>query len=109
MRTIRIIEHMSLDGVIQAPGGPNEDPPYPYGGWAGPHADPDGGAAIVAAHGKALDLLLGRWLSLSLLYTHHEKDFPAHRALCERESPRKCRRQAGGIRPPQQNQNATAR
>jgi dihydrofolate reductase len=46
--------------VIQAPGGPNEDPPYPYGGWAGPHADPDGGAAIVAAHGEAFDLLLGR-------------------------------------------------
>src|ERR1700733_9939852 len=51
MRKIRIIEHISLDGVIQAPGGPKEDPGYPYGGWAGPHADPDGGAAIVAAHG----------------------------------------------------------
>ena len=60
MRKIKIIEHISLDGVIQAPGGPNEDPPYPYGGWAGPHADPDGRAAIVAAHGEAFDLLLGR-------------------------------------------------
>ncbi|HTA25778.1 MAG TPA: dihydrofolate reductase family protein [Terriglobales bacterium] len=60
MRKITIIEHISLDGVIQAPGGPNEDPPYPYGGWAGPHADTDGGAAIVAAHGEAFDLLLGR-------------------------------------------------
>src|SRR5215475_15100149 len=60
MRDIRIIEHISLDGVIQAPGGPNEDPPYPYGGWAGPHADPGGEAAIVAAHGDAFDLLLGR-------------------------------------------------
>jgi hypothetical protein len=59
MRKITIIEHISLDGVIQAPGGPNEDPPYPYGGWAGPHADPDGGAAIVAAHGEAFDLPLG--------------------------------------------------
>jgi hypothetical protein len=29
MREIKIIEHISLDGVIQAPGGPNEDPPYP--------------------------------------------------------------------------------
>jgi dihydrofolate reductase len=60
MRKITIIEHISLDGVIQAPGAPNEDPPYPYGGWAGPHADPDGGAAIVAAHGETFDLLLGR-------------------------------------------------
>jgi hypothetical protein len=32
MRKISIIEHISLDGVIQAPGGPKEDPGYPYGG-----------------------------------------------------------------------------
>jgi len=30
---IKIIEHISPDGMIQAPGNPNEDPPYPYGGW----------------------------------------------------------------------------
>ncbi len=60
MRKIRIIEHISLDGVIQAPSGPNEDPGYPYGGWAAPHSDPAGGEAIVAAHGEAFDLLLGR-------------------------------------------------
>ena len=61
MRKIKIIEHISLDGVIQAPGGPEEDPNgFAYGGWAGPHADPDGGAAIVAAQGEAFDLLLGR-------------------------------------------------
>src|ERR1700735_2639042 len=60
MRKIKIIEHISLDGVIQAPGGPNEDGNYPYGGWAAPHADPAGVEAIVAAHGEAFDLLLGR-------------------------------------------------
>jgi dihydrofolate reductase len=60
MRKIRIIEHISLDGVIQAPGGPKEDGDYPYGGWAAPFADPAAGEAIVAAHGKAFDLLLGR-------------------------------------------------
>jgi dihydrofolate reductase len=61
MRKIRIIEHISLDGVIQAPGGPEEDPNgFPYGGWAGPHADPEAGGDIVAAHGEAFDLLLGR-------------------------------------------------
>jgi len=60
MRKIRIIEHISLDGVIQAPSGPNEDPGYPYGGWAAPHSDPAGGEAIVAAHSEAFDLLLGR-------------------------------------------------
>src|SRR5437667_201908 len=59
MRKIRIIEHISLDGVIQGPGGPKEDD-YRYGGWAAPHDDPEGGAAIVAAHGDDFDLLLGR-------------------------------------------------
>ena len=60
MRTIRIIEHISLDGVIQAPGGRDEDGDYPYGGWAAPYDDPAGEEAIVAAHGKPFDLLLGR-------------------------------------------------
>jgi hypothetical protein len=37
MRKIRIIEHISLDGVIQSPGRPEEDPSgFAYGGWAGP-------------------------------------------------------------------------
>ena len=40
MRKIRIIEHISLDGVIQGPGGPKEDD-YRYGGWAAPHDDPE--------------------------------------------------------------------
>ena len=60
MRKIRIIEHISLDGVIQAPGGPNEDGDYPYGGWAVPHSDPAGGEAVAAAQGEHFDLLLGR-------------------------------------------------
>ena len=62
MRKIRIIEHISLDGVIQGPGGPKEDSSggFAYGGWAAPHDDPEGGAAIMAAHGDDFDLLLGR-------------------------------------------------
>lgn len=60
MRKIKIIEHITLDGIIQAPGGPGEDGDYPYGGWAAPHDDPAGGEAIVTAHGDDFDLLLGR-------------------------------------------------
>ena len=62
MRKIRIIEHISLDGVIQGPGGPEEDTSggFKYGGWSAPHDDPEGGEAIVAAHGEAFNLLLGR-------------------------------------------------
>lgn len=60
MRRIKIIEHISLDGVIQAPGGRNEDGDYPHGGWTAPYRSPGGGEAILAAHGKTFDLLLGR-------------------------------------------------
>jgi len=62
MRKLTIIEHMSLDGVIQAPGGPGEDRDngFPYGGWGMTHPDPAIGEAINAAHGETFDLLLGR-------------------------------------------------
>ena len=62
MRTIRIIEHVSLDGVIQGPGGPGEDREggFDHGGWAFPHSSEEGGAAIGKAHGETFDLLLGR-------------------------------------------------
>ncbi|HMD16444.1 MAG TPA: dihydrofolate reductase family protein [Terriglobales bacterium] len=60
MRKIKIMEHITLDGVIQAPGGPDEDGDYPYGGWAAPHDAPEGGQAIVEGQGETFDLLLGR-------------------------------------------------
>jgi dihydrofolate reductase len=60
MRKLRIIEHISLDGVIQAPGGKTEDGDYPYGGWSAPFDDPEIGKVIVAAHTPPYDLLLGR-------------------------------------------------
>ncbi|GMV59862.1 MAG: deaminase reductase [Betaproteobacteria bacterium] len=60
MRKLTIIEQISLDGVIQAPGGPDEEPGYEYGGWVVPHFDPAVGDAIDAAQGERFDLLLGR-------------------------------------------------
>ncbi len=60
MRKIRIIEHISLDGVIQAPGGRDEDGDYAHGGWAMPYFNTAGGEAIAAAQGRSFDLLLGR-------------------------------------------------
>lgn len=56
----KIIEQISLDGVIQAPGGPTEDGDSPHGGWTAPHRDPAVGRAILAEHAKRFDLLLGR-------------------------------------------------
>jgi dihydrofolate reductase len=62
MRKIRIIEQISLDGVIQAPGGPDEDTTgdFNLGGWAMPYFEQAIGEAIDAAQGKRFDLLLGR-------------------------------------------------
>jgi dihydrofolate reductase len=57
-----VLEFVSLDGVIQAPGGPEEDPSggFAYGGWISPHFDPVLGAAIRKQMDMPFDLLLGR-------------------------------------------------
>jgi len=63
MRKVIVLEHISIDGVIQAPGGPEEDPSdgFAYGGWAGgPYADEIGGAALRKQMNLPFDLLLGR-------------------------------------------------
>jgi dihydrofolate reductase len=57
MRKLKIIEHTSLDGVIQVSG---EDGDFPYGDWTAPYRTPAGRDAMLAAHGERFDLLLGR-------------------------------------------------
>ncbi len=56
MRKLKIIEHISLDGVIQSSG---EDG-FPYPGWTDPYRTPAGRDAMLAAHGERFDLLIGR-------------------------------------------------
>ena len=56
MRKIRIMEHISLDGVIQ----PEGDDEFANGGWSAPYRTPAGAAAVAAAQGRSFDLLLGR-------------------------------------------------
>jgi len=48
MRKVNVLEFVSLDGVIQAPGGPVEDTSdgFAYGGWISPHSDPVSAAAV---------------------------------------------------------------
>ncbi|MFN2136654.1 MAG: dihydrofolate reductase family protein [Candidatus Promineifilaceae bacterium] len=62
MRNITVLEHISLDGVIQSPGGPDEDPSggFVHGGWIAPFADPVLGTALRKQMNKPFDLLLGR-------------------------------------------------
>lgn len=57
MRTLKIIEHISLDGVMQVTADGTD---FPYGDWTAPYRTPEGRDAILAAHGKRCDLLLGR-------------------------------------------------
>jgi dihydrofolate reductase len=62
MRKILIATFISLDGVMQAPGGPQEDPTggFAFGGWTFPHFDPALGGAMGEIFGRPFDLLLGR-------------------------------------------------
>ena len=57
MRKLKIMEHISLDGVIQHSA---DDDDFPYADWTAPYRSPEGRDAMLAAHGDRFDLLLGR-------------------------------------------------
>jgi dihydrofolate reductase len=58
MRKLKIIEHISLDGVIQMTSGPQDD--FPYGDWTAPYRSPAGLQIVNEMYGKTCDLLFGR-------------------------------------------------
>jgi dihydrofolate reductase len=62
MRKIIAITQVTLDGVMQAPGGPEEDPRngFIHGGWAMPFLDDDLNQAIGETIAGDFDMLLGR-------------------------------------------------
>ncbi|TGK20071.1 dihydrofolate reductase [Leptospira fluminis] len=62
MRKIIVLEFITLDGVIQGPGGPTEDTSggFTYGGWQVPYSDPVVGAVMQKQMNVPFDLLLGR-------------------------------------------------
>src|SRR5512133_2614083 len=61
MRKIIVLSFITLDGVMQAPGGPEEDPSgdFAYGGWVAPYFDEESGK-VMEKQMKPADLLLGR-------------------------------------------------
>ena len=67
MRKIIVLEHITLDGVIQAGGGPDEDTSdgFAYGGWAAPFDDEAIGAAVKKMLDMPIDLFWGAKLSIS--------------------------------------------
>ena len=62
MRKVIVLEHISLDGVIQAPGGKEEDSSdgFKYGGWSAPYSDEAIGTALRKKMNMPFDLLVGR-------------------------------------------------
>ncbi len=57
MRKLRIFEHISLDGVIQASADENN---FSYSDWSAPYRTPAGRDLLLARYGEKFDLLLGR-------------------------------------------------
>jgi dihydrofolate reductase len=62
MRKLVVLSFISLDGVLQAPGGPEEDPTggFKYGGWVAGYFDDFLGKVMDEQMSKPFDLLLGR-------------------------------------------------
>ncbi len=80
MRTIVVLEFITLDGVIQAGGGPDEDTSgdFKYGGWQAPYSDEVVGSVMAEQMRWPFALLLGRktfdiWASY---WPHHAENWP---------------------------------
>lgn len=92
MRKLIVIEFITLDGVMQAPGGPEEDTSLPaapgstaqagggfkYGGWTVPYFDEVLGKVMAEQMGKPFDLLLGKktYEIFASYWPHHEDNWP---------------------------------
>lgn len=79
MRKIIALPFMTLDGVMQAPGGPDEDPSggFKYGGWTAPYFDEAAGKAMEKQM-KPADVLLGRktFEIFASYWPEHESGWP---------------------------------
>ncbi len=78
MRKIIVLSFVTLDGVMQGPGGPTEDMSgnFTYGGWTVPYFDEFLGNVMAKQMGKPFDLLLGRktFEIFASYWPHHEEE-----------------------------------
>ena len=83
MSRVVVINHVTLDGVMQAPGRPEEDTRdgFTHGGWASPNVDDVVMAAPGARMGEGLRLLLGRRSYEGILGCWNTQDSPFTPAL----------------------------
>jgi dihydrofolate reductase len=86
MRKLIVAEHISLDGVIQSPGAPKEDPSgdFRLGGWTVPYADKLIGQALQQLFSQPFELLLGRrTYDIFAAYWPHVRADSAGHAIAE--------------------------
>ncbi len=80
MRKIVVLSFVTLDGVIQAPGGPEEDTSggFRYGGWVFPYFDEESGKIMEKQMSRGSDLLLGRktYEIFASYWPDHESEWP---------------------------------
>jgi len=78
MRKIIVLSFITLDGVMQAPGGPEEDPSggFSYGGWTVPYFDETLGEVMDQQLKPPIDLLLGRktYDLFASYWPHHREE-----------------------------------
>lgn len=78
MRKIIVLTFITLDGVMQAPGGPEEDDSanFKYGGWTVPYFDESLGEVMTEQMNYPFDLLLGRktFEIFAAYWPHHEDE-----------------------------------
>ena len=78
MRKIIVLSFITLDGVMQGPGGPNEDTSggFKYGGWTVPYFDEFLGNVMTEQMSQPFDLLLGRktFEIFASYWPHHEEE-----------------------------------
>ena len=71
---------LTLDGVMQAPGGPTEDPTkgFKFGGWAMPYFDQESFEELDRVFKEKFDLLLGRktYEIFAAYWPYYEEDAP---------------------------------
>jgi dihydrofolate reductase len=85
MRKLIVAAFVSLDGVMQAPGGPREDTSggFAHGGWVWPFAD-DSGEVMDGVFTRPFELLLGRrTYDIFAAYGPHVADDAPHRGLAD--------------------------
>ena len=80
MRKLIVLSFVTLDGIMQAPGGPEEDPSggFKYGGWTVPYFDDFAGQVMAEQMSKHSDLLLGRktFEIFASYWPQHEAEWP---------------------------------